>query len=327
MNPDTLKPNIVVICGPTGIGKTTAGIEAAGVYNGEIISADSMQIYRYMDIGTAKPTPEEQARIPHHLIDILDPDEPFDAAKFAQMAREKIMAFHKQNILPFIVGGTGFYIKALEYGLFSDAPSDMGIRTRLKEEAAAKGIRFLYNRLRGYDPDTAGKIHPNDTFRIIRAIEVYETTGKTISEYHQKHRFSDEPFNVLKIGLHKEREILYDRINRRVDAMVEAGFVEEVKRLLDMGYTESLKSMQSIGYRHITEFIRGRLSYDEALDTLKRDTRRYSKRQMTWFKADPGIVWTEAGQSEDIRRLIDKHLKVRGHGRTQNAGHDPSERI
>jgi len=154
------------------------------------------------------------------------------------------------------------------------------------------------------------KIHPNDTFRIIRAIVSYETTGKAISEYHRKHRFSDEPFNVLKIGLHKDREILYDRINRRVDAMAAAGFVEEVKCLLDMGYSESLKAMQSIGYRHIIEFIRGRLSYDEALNTLKRDTRRYAKRQLTWFKADPGIVWTEAERSEDIRRLTDKHLRV-----------------
>ena len=303
-----MKPNIVVICGPTGIGKTSVAIETASVFGGEIINADSMQIYKYMNIGTAKPTSQEQTRVPHHLIDILEPDEFFDAAKFAKMAYTKIMELRKRNILPFVVGGTGFYIKALVHGLFQAGSADHNARARLKEEAAAKGADVLYKRLRQYDPDAAEKIHPNDTYRIIRAIEIYEKTGKTISEHRHEHRFSDARFRALKIGLDTGRDILYDRINRRVDAMIAEGFADEVRMLLDRGYSEDLKAMQSIGYRHITEFIRGRLSYDEALRILKRDTRRYAKRQLSWFRSDSEVVWKEADQLRDICDLVRGHL-------------------
>jgi tRNA dimethylallyltransferase len=302
------KPNVVVICGPTGIGKTSVAIGLARAFRGEIISADSMQIYRHMDIGTAKPTPEEQASVPHHLIDVADPDEAFDAVRFAEMAREKIMALHQQNIPAFVAGGTGFYIKALIHGLFPGKSSDMDIRRRLKAKLESKGADFLYQQLYACDPATAEKLHPNDTFRIIRAIEVYESTGKRMSECHHTHGFSDERFDTLKIGLHIDRETLYDRINQRSDAMIAEGLEAEVRKLLDMGYSADLRPMQSIGYRHMAEFISGHLSWEEMVRTLKRDTRRYAKRQMTWFRADTEIVWKEPGQLTDIHHLVDKHL-------------------
>jgi len=310
MRPTIVQPNVIIICGPTALGKTSIAIDLAKTFDGEIIGADSMQIYRHMNIGTAKPTPDEQSRVPHHMIDIVDPDEPFDARQFAIIAYEKIMNLHARSITPFVVGGTGLYIKALVHGLFEAEPADSEVRMRLKQEAEIHGTGFLYKRLSKQDSKTAKRIHPNDTYRIIRALEVYELTGKMISELHREHRFTDKPFRVLKIGLHMDREIIYDRINRRVDVMIDAGLVNEVKGLLGMGYSADLKSMQSIGYRHMVDFIEGRFSWDEALRTLKRDTRRYAKRQLTWFKADSAIVWKEPGQLKEIRRTIKKFLQV-----------------
>jgi tRNA dimethylallyltransferase len=196
------------------------------------------------------------------------------------------------------------------HGLFDAKPADSDVRTRLKQEAEIHGTGFLHKRLSKQDSATAKRIHPNDTYRILRALEVYELTGKTISELQGVHRFTDNPFRVLKIGLHMDREIIYDRINRRVDAMIDSGLVDEVKDLLDMGYSADLKSMQSIGYRHMVEFIEGHSSWEEALRTLKRDTRRYAKRQLTWFKADSEIVWKEPGQLKEIRKTIEKFLQV-----------------
>ena len=304
------KPKIIVVCGPTGIGKTSTGIEIAGVFNGEIISADSMQVYRYMDIGTAKPTTDERARVRHHLIDIIDPVESFDAAQFAKSAHKVIIELHGRGIIPFVVGGTGLYIKALVHGLFRAKPADKNIRMRLKKETVVRGTDFIYKRLSECDPGSAERIHPNDTYRIIRALEIYETTEKAISKYHREHKFADSPFKVLKIGLQINREALYDRINRRVDAMVDAEFIGEVKGLLEKGYSADLKSMQAIGYRHMIDFIEGCISWDEALRTLKRDTRRYAKRQLTWFRADPEIVWVEPEQVKDIHGLIKSFLRL-----------------
>jgi tRNA dimethylallyltransferase len=303
-----VKPKVIVICGPTALGKTSVGIELAAAFNGEIIGADSMQIYRYMDIGTAKPTPYEKSCAPHHFIDIVDPDEHFDAKKYSKMAHEKIMELHRQGITPFVVGGTGLYIKALVQGLFKARPADPEVRMRLKQEAEKHGADLLHKRLSNQDPYAAERIHPNDIYRLIRALEIYELTGKTISEYHREHKFKDEPFRVFKIGLQMDRELMYDRINHRVDAMIEAGFLDEVKMLLAGGYSADLKSMQSIGYRHMVDFIEGRTLWDETLRTLKRDTRRYAKRQLTWFKADSEIVWTAPGQLNDIRRIIKKFI-------------------
>jgi tRNA dimethylallyltransferase len=309
MSPD--KPKVVVISGPTGIGKTAAAIRAAETFNGEIISADSMQIFRYMDIGTAKPTREEQARVRHYMIDIADPDEAFDALKFAEIAREKIGKLHERNILPVVAGGTGFYIRALLHGLFDALPVDTHIRTRLKQEAEEKGLDFLYCRLQQCDPYSAEKIHPNDRYRILRGLEVYETTGKTISEYQRGHGFADEPFNALKIGICTDRAVLYERINRRVEAMIAEGLIEEVKNLLNMGYSSSLNSMQSIGYRHIAEILEKSVPIDEAVATMKQDTRRYAKRQMTWFRADPQVIWTEPGDIESLFARIREFLTAK----------------
>ena len=303
------KPKIIVICGPTGIGKTTVGIQLAEKLGGEIISADSMQIYRYMDIGTAKPTADEQKRIRHHMIDILDPAEDFDAVQFAQMAREKVMQLHQRGVMPVVVGGTGLYIKALTQGLFQFNPVDPNIRERLKQEAAENGSGILHDRLKQVDPDTADRLHPNDTYRIVRALETIESTGRPLSKHHQDHGFADEPFDTLKVGLQMERQKLYDRIDQRVDLMIAAGLQGEVKSLLGMGYNSDLKSMQSIGYRHMAAFIEGRLPWDECLRTLKRDTRRFAKRQFTWFGADDQIKWYGPDQMNEIFRLAEEFLK------------------
>ncbi len=308
MRAATEKPKIIVICGPTGVGKTAVGVELAGHFNGQIIGADSMQVYRHMDIGTAKPTAEEQARVAHHMIDIIGPDEPFDAARYAELAGTKIFELDRQEVTPFVVGGTGLYIKALLHGLFEAEVFDADVRRRLKQEADAQGIESLHERLRRLDPESAERLHPNDRYRILRALEVVETTGKPISRYHREHGFSEQPFEALKIALSMDRKALYARINQRVDAMIAAGFLEEVKSLLARGYSGNLKSMQSIGYRHMLDFIQGRSSREACVRTLKRDHRRYAKRQLTWFKADPQIIWKEPGQVEEIKMLVEKFL-------------------
>lgn len=304
----TAKPKIIIICGPTGIGKTTVAIGLAQHFGGQIIGADSMQVYKYMDIGTAKPTAEERERVAHHMVDFVEPDEPFDAARYAVGARAKILELEQQHIIPFVVGGTGLYIKALLYGLFEEKVSDPEIRAGLKAEADAHGIQSLYGRLGRLDPDTANRLHPNDSYRILRALEVIEATGQTISSHHKKHGFFDQPFESLTIGLNLDRAILYERINRRVDAMISAGFLDEVKGLIARGYSASLKSMQSIGYRHLVDYIEGRSSWEECVRTMKRDHRRYAKRQLTWFGADPEIIWKEPGQVEALKLLVDNFL-------------------
>ena len=299
------KLKIIVICGPTGIGKTSVAIKMAQLFSGEIISADSMQIYRYMDIGTAKPTIAEQTAVLHHMIDIVHPDEQFDAADFAARARSIIAELSKKNILPFVAGGTGFYIKALLHGLFRAKPANHKILLRLKEEAIKYGSSALHSRLKKIDPDAAHKIHPNDTFRIMRALETFESTGKTISEYQKEHNFGENLFDVLKIGLAVDRTLLYERINKRVDFMLESGFLDEVKDLLDKGYHKNLKAMQSIGYRHLVDFIKEDVSWDESVRLFKRDTRRYAKRQLTWFKADSEIIWLDPAETNKAAKLIE----------------------
>lgn len=305
---DSEKPNIVVVCGPTGIGKTATAISLAEAYGGEIVGADSMQIYREMEIGTAKPTAEEQARVPHHMVDIIPPDIPFDAARYEKMAREIVYDLHGRGKLPVIAGGTGFYIKALTQGLFDTIPHDPDIRQRLQEEAETLGGEALHERLAACDPEIARRLHPNDTFRVIRALEVFETTGRPLSDHHEDHRFEGRPFRQLKIGLTIPREVLYSRINTRVDLMLRAGLLDEVRCLLEKGYSPDLKSMQSIGYRHMADFLLDRLPWEEAVRTMKRDTRRYAKRQMVWFKADPEVHWFSPDQLPEMRRLVDGFL-------------------
>ena len=297
------RPRIIVICGPTAAGKTAAGIEVARAVGGEIVSADSMQVYRYMDIGTAKPTAAEQAAVRHHLIDVVDPDEPFDAAAYMTRARQVLAELIRRGRPPVVVGGTGLYIKALLYGLFRSEAHDPDVRARLHAEADAAGAAALHARLEACDPDTAARLHPNDRARILRALEVFEVTGRPISELQRGHRFGEAPFRALKIGLSLERETLYRQIDRRVEAMLAAGLEAEVRGLLARGYGAQLKPMQSIGYSHMAACIAGRVDMGECIRTLQRDTRRFAKRQLTWFRADSGIVWMPPERvTESIRR-------------------------
>jgi len=306
------KPSVIIISGPTCVGKTEVAISLAEPLGGEIISADAMQVYRHMDIGTAKPSQQEQARVRHHLIDVVDPDEPFSAAQFKTAAEAVIGDLHEKGHPVFVVGGTGLYIKALTQGLFRVQEENGALRERLKAEAKDLGSRGLHQRLQDVDPVAAASIHPNDAYRIIRALEILELTGKPISEHHSAHGFSDDPYRVLKIGLFLDRETLYQRINRRVDRMLEAGFLKEVKGLLHQGYSPNLKSMGSIGYRHITEYLEGNVAWDETVRLFKRDTRRYAKRQLSWFKGDPEIHWLKPSGVDTMSRKIDSFLTGAG---------------
>lgn len=302
------KPTLIIISGPTGVGKTDAAITVAESMGGEIVSADAMQVYRRMDIGTAKPTQEQQQRVRHHLIDVVDPDETFSAALFKEMAEARIGRLHQRRCPIFVVGGTGLYIKALTRGLFPAEGEDDAIREELKEEVETSGLEALYQRLRMVDPEAAQRIHPNDTYRIIRALEVHQATGQPISQHQQSHGFQDMGYRTLCIGLTLDRTILYDRIDKRVDLMLASGFLEEVKGLLDQGYPSTLKSMRSIGYRHVADHLEGRVTWDETVRLFKRDTRHYAKRQLTWFKADPDIEWVEPDQIDEMREKIDSFL-------------------
>ena len=267
-----------------------------------------MQVYRRMEIGTAKPSADEQAQVRHHLIDVVEPDEPFDASRYCELARHAAAELHVRNILPVVAGGTGLYIKALLYGVFQAPAPDPKVRKRLQREAEQSGPRQLHRRLEEIDPEAAERIHPNDAFRIVRALETLEVTGETISAHQKRHRFQDCPYRTFKIGLRMDREALYARINARVDAMVQAGLKEEVRSLLAAGYSAELKSMQSLGYRHIATYIEGRLEWEETVRTMKRDHRRYAKRQLTWFRADPEITWTEPQEISGLYPAIEKFL-------------------
>ncbi len=309
MNDENKKTRVVVVCGPTGIGKTSTSIALARRFGGEIVNADSMQIYRYMDIGTAKPTADEIAQVPHSMVDIVDPDQPFDAARFSERAAVEIEKLEKRGLLPIVAGGTGLYIKALVHGLFRARPADKELLDQLTAEAEEKGSVVLHARLEACDPAAAGRIHVNDTFRIVRALEVHLSTGKGITEFQEEHGFSEEPYDVLKIGLHMDREKLYDRINRRVDIMLDEGLLAEVKELLARGYQRELKSMQSIGYRHMGDYLSGEVTWEETVRLLKRDTRRYAKRQMTWFRKDRDLVWATPSDKEKLFGIVEEWLK------------------
>jgi len=303
-----MEKGIVVVCGPTGIGKTGFAIELARRLNGEIIGADSMQIYRYMDIGTAKPDRNEQAAVHHHMVDVADPDEAFDAARFARMADRAVQGIQERGRLPIVAGGTGLYIKALLYGLFRGRSADPFVITALEEEVKARGAFALHRRLEERDPQSAAKIHPHDAFRIVRALEVLSTTGKTISSFQNSHEFAKQRYNAFKIGLSMDRETLYRRIDQRVDLMLGRGLIDEVETLRKMGYSCGLKSMQSIGYRHVCEFLNGKYPFDETLRLFKRDTRRYAKRQFTWFRNQEAMTWLEPGEADRAESLVREFL-------------------
>ena len=285
------RPRIVIFLGPTGIGKSKLAIEWAEELGGEIVSADSMQVYQYMDIGTAKPTLNDQKRVRHHLIDLVTPDQPFHAALYRNLGRKTIDQLF-QNAKPiWVVGGSGLYIKTLTQGLFFSPKIDPHVRECLRQEAKEKGADAFYERLKKVDSQTASHLHPNDIFRVIRALEVFDSTGTPISFYREQHRFGERPYLTLKIGLEVDRDTLYRRIEERVDQMLERGFLREVERLMEVGYGPELKPMQSLGYKQMVQFLLKEIGWDEAIRQMKRDTRRYAKRQWTWFKADPEVHW------------------------------------
>jgi tRNA dimethylallyltransferase len=306
------RPLILILLGPTGVGKSQLAIELAEEFGGEIISADSMQVYRYMDIGTAKPTLEEQKRVRHHLIDLVDPDQPFHAGLYRTLGRKAIDQLYKNGKPIWVVGGTGLYIKVLTQGLFASPPIDFTVRKRLKQESEEKGVDFLYQRLKSVDPKIASHLHPHDLFRTIRALEVFDSTGIPISFYREQHRFGERPYRTLKIGLEMNREMLYRRIEERVDQMIERGFLQEVKRLMEMGYSPELKPMQSLGYKQMVQYLSNQTEWAEAIRQMKRDTRHYAKRQWTWFKADPEVHWRD--ESIDRQKILLEIASFLGEG-------------
>ena len=286
-----MKPKLVIILGPTGVGKSEVAIEVALKVGGEIINADSQLVYRHMDVGTAKPSAELRRKVPHHLIDIVDPDQEFNAALFRQQAWESAEEIWSRAKKVILCGGTGLYIKALTHGLFVGPGQDPAIRRRLEQQAQERGLGSLYEQLSRVDARATSRIHPNDRHRIIRALEVFEMTGKGISQWQMEHTPSESPLETLKIGLDRAREELYDLINRRCDEMIANGFVEEVQSLLKSGYGLDLPALNSVGYRHVGLHLKGELSIDEAASLMKRDSRRLAKRQLTWFRADREIRW------------------------------------
>jgi len=292
-----------VLVGPTAVGKTGVALDLASALGSEIVNADSMQVYRELDIGTAKPTPAERVRVPHHLVDVADPEEPYDAARYTREGRETIALLHHRGVSPLVVGGTGLYIKALLAGLFHQEEEVREVRLRLARELADQGLPALLARLQALDPATARRLAKGDTYRIVRALEVVEATGHPLSEAHAAHGFQDRPYDTLKLGLELPREELYRRIEARVDAMLAQGWLEEVRGLLPR-YPPGIKPLQALGYRHLVAHLEGRLSLTEATEQTKKETRRYAKRQLTWFRADPEVRWFHPGQGQEALDLL-----------------------
>ena len=315
---DSTLPAIALI-GPTGVGKTALSLAIAEQFGCEIISVDSMQVYRHMDIGTAKATAEERARVAHHLLDVVDPDEEYSVARYIDDASAAMAKIRARGRVALLVGGTGLYLRGLEEGLFTMAEGgDPVVRERLQARLAEEGADGLHRELAGRDPESAARIHPNDRYRLLRALEILAVTGRPWSEHLARSRQRAVLQNVLKLGLTRTREELYQRINRRVGQMVEQGLLDEVRDLLARGYGAELKAMQAIGYRHMVEFLAGEHDWQESLDLLARDTRRYAKRQYTWFRRDPEICWQEPEQHRAVFDLIHRYLAAattRGTGR------------
>lgn len=304
------KPPLILIVGPTAVGKTEIAIQLAERFNGEIVSADSRLFYRGMDIGTAKPTAQEQARVPHHLIDIAEPDEILSLAVFQQKAREAIADIHTRNKLPFLVGGTGQYVRAVTEGWTPpEVAPKPGLRDELEKWKEEKGKEWLHEKLRGLDPEAASRIDPRNVRRTIRALEVILTSGRKFSEQRGQ---SDSPYYLVTIGLTRPREELYRRVDERIEAMFASGFVDEVRGLLARGYSSSLPTMSAIGYRECVGVVQGGLTEEQAKVQIRRATRVYVRRQANWFKvSDPNIRWFEVREGVveeiegNIRRSID----------------------
>jgi tRNA dimethylallyltransferase len=301
MNPQINNLPILVLIGPTAIGKTSLSLQLAHRFNCEIISVDSMQVYKYMDIGTAKISKEEREGVVHHLLDVVPPDKPYDAASFVRDAETAIAQIQAKGKIPLLTGGTGLYLKALISGIFQAPPSNSAIRNRLKKRLETEGSNVLHKELMLCDCISANIIHPNNKQRLLRALEIYYTSGKPWSSYLKQSnndKLSPRYPNMLKIGLISDRPTLYKRINQRTAIMITEGLEEEVRGLLDSGYSRDLKSMNSIGYRHMVKYILDEWSHDQMMELLARDTRRYAKRQITWFNREKELQWVDTGDPD-----------------------------
>lgn len=304
--------SLVILLGPTASGKTDIAVAWAERLGGEIISADSVQVYRYMNIGTAKPSLELRRRLPHHLVDIIDPDESYSAAQFEHHASAAVRDIRRRGKVPLVVGGTGLYIRALTSGLFKGPAGDPSLRRRFQQDAQACGTEALHLALRKVDPKAASRIHPNDLFRIIRALEVFHLTGVPISRHQEQHRFARKRYRALCLGLAVDRHKLYRRIDARVNDMVAQGIALEVEGLLARGYGLNLPAMRAIGYRHMGSYLQGRCKEEEAIIMMKRDTRHYARRQVTWFRGMPETKWFTPDETprilEEVRAFFGKTL-------------------
>lgn len=310
-----LKP-LVVLVGPTAVGKSRVAVEVAGRFDTEVLAADSRQVYRGMDIGTDKPPMTERRGIPHRLLDLVEPDEPFNAGLYCRHATEVIGRLYGERRLPLVVGGTGLYVRTLVKGLCAAPPADPSLRARWGQEVRKEGPDRLYARLAGVDPSSASKLHPRDTSKVIRALEVYELTGRSMASFQDAHGFAERPYRALLIGLLRDREALYRRIEERIDWQLTHGFVEETQGLLAKGCSRDCPAMKGLGYRQAAAYLSGECDRDEMVRRFKRDTRRFAKRQLTWFRSEPGIRWLSIDEQEPVMRtaqrvtdLIDRFLE------------------
>ena len=302
------KQPLIVIVGPTGVGKTAMSFGIAEHFSAEIISMDSMQIYKHMDIGTAKATKTERALIPHHLIDFVDPQDDYNTNTFVSDAQKAASEIVKHGHVPMLVGGTGLYLQALLFGLIDIPEIAPRVRQHIQQRIDQEGNGVLHKELSTIDPESALRVHVNDTQRLIRGLEIYQSTGKTWSSFLVNQKKPDSCFSPILIGLKRKREQLYSRIDRRVDEMITEGLLNEVEHLLKKGYSPDLKPMQSIGYKHMVQYSLGNWTWDEALRLMKRDTRRYAKRQFTWFR-DKGITWFHPEAIHDVKDFVAYNLK------------------
>ena len=312
-----MKKPLVILTGPTAVGKTKASIGLAKAIGGEIISADSMQVYKQMDIGSAKIKPSEMDGIPHYLVDILEPDEEFHVVLFQQMAKQAIQKIYEKGKIPILVGGTGFYIQAVLYDIdFSENEKDMSYREELEKLAQTKGAEYLHDRLREVDEKSAQDIHANNVKRVIRALEYFHQTGEKISEHNEEQRKKVSPYNFSYFVLNDERAHLYEKINLRVNQMINEGLVREVQSLKEKGYTRDMVSMQGLGYKEMLDYLDNKCSLEEAVEIIKRDTRHFAKRQITWFKRESDVTWIDKKEydynEERILKAMLQELKERG---------------
>jgi tRNA dimethylallyltransferase len=311
-----MRPKLVIIVGPTAVGKSRLGVHLAKRFRGEVISADSMQVYKGLDLGTGKLSPEEREGVPHHLIDIASPQEKFSAGRFSEIAEGKIAELSGRGCLPIIVGGTGLYLKAFLQGLFDSPPRDPVLLDRLKAIGEKKGLSYLSRMLERVDKTTFKRVGEYDEQRILRALEVYFVTGIPMSEHIKKSPFGRERYNSLKIGLTLPRKLLYRRIDARVEEMFERGWLKEVKELIRKGHPETAHAFNALGYREVVGCLKGELSLEEAKERIKKETRNYAKRQLTWFRKEEGIHGFEATKEEgiypEIDRLVEQFLTGKG---------------